>query len=50
MSDQFKGNAEVLSETKAEGAKDDGVITCDVALCSAASGRKRPGPVADTAT
>ena len=29
MSDQFKGNAEVLSETKAEGAKDDGVITCD---------------------
>ena len=29
MSDQSKGNADVLSETKAEEAKDDGVITCD---------------------
>ncbi len=29
MSEQSKGNADVWSETKADEAKDDGVITCD---------------------
>ena len=29
MSEQAKGNADVWSETKAETAKSDGVITCD---------------------